>query len=256
MAERAITEREGREPGIVFLHGAGANRHMWLPQFDRVEGSWRLLAPDLRGHGERRDESTWSFERSVDDVLEILAGFDAPPTVVGLSLGGYVAIGAAARNPDRVGGLVLSGATADYRGIGGFTTRLFGTILPLFARGIGKKNEEQLRRVGGDRVAEAMIAGGLSVGSAAAALRQMPGRDYAAMLAAYRGPVLVLNGERDRPNRGGEERVVQLAPGVRFAVVEDAGHACNLTKPDRFSDAVVAFHEHRVSTRSGRPDDA
>lgn len=223
---------------------------MWLPQLDRLDG-WRTVAPDLPGHGERSSTSRWDYDRAVAEAVALVSTLPQPPTVVGLSLGGYVAIGMASARPDLVGGVILSGATADYRGWGGLSTRLFGAIVPIFGRLVAAKNEEQLRRVGGAEVADAMIRGGLSMRAAAAALRQMPGRDYAAMLAGYPGPVLVLNGERDQQNRAGEERTLEFVPWARVSVIPDAGHACSLSMPEVFADSVARFHEERLSSDAG-----
>jgi pimeloyl-ACP methyl ester carboxylesterase len=111
---------------IVFVHGAGLSWRMWLPQLRALSDEYRLFAPDLPGHG-RRANGSFSFDVAVR-VLDDIPGdeTDKPALVVGQSLGGYVAVEYAARRPARVAGLVLSGASADYRGVLGVTTWIAG----------------------------------------------------------------------------------------------------------------------------------
>jgi pimeloyl-ACP methyl ester carboxylesterase len=93
---------------------------MWGPQIEALSEEYRVIVPDLPGHGERADEP-FTVERAVEVLEAILAGEESV-VVVGLSLGGYVGIGLADRRPDTIEGLVLSGASIDYRGIAGATS--------------------------------------------------------------------------------------------------------------------------------------
>ena len=61
------------------------------------------------------------------------------------------------------------------------------------------------------------------------------------MLRTYQGPLLIVNGERDHENRRAEARAIAAWPQARVEVVEDAGHACVLTQPDRFASAIRRF---------------
>ena len=95
-------------PAIIFLHCAGATRHIWLPQMRRLADTFRLIALDLPGHGACADTS-FSFPAArerISAVIQAWAGGSA--LLVGLSLGGYVAIDFVDHHPHQVAGLVLS----------------------------------------------------------------------------------------------------------------------------------------------------
>ena len=82
---------------LVFVHGAGANRKMWIPAIDRLCGSYRVIAHDLPGHGALRRES-FRFDAAVRVTEAVIEDYTGGPVVlVGLSLGGYVAM--ASRHP-------------------------------------------------------------------------------------------------------------------------------------------------------------
>jgi pimeloyl-ACP methyl ester carboxylesterase len=232
----------GREesPAVVLVHGAGANRGMWRPQVRTLAGEFRVIAPDLPGHGDH-PERRFRFEPAVTDLQQVLARqVPGRAIVVGISLGGYVAMGAAAADPARIGALVLSGATAEYLGWDGFTTRASGVLTRVLGPVLRRASERSLRVAGNSEAAEAAIGIGLSIRGAAQALMSVPGRDYHALCAGFPGPVLILNGERDGVNRRCEVDAARRWD-AELVVLEDCGHACAVTRPDAFAAAVAAF---------------
>lgn len=223
---------------VVFLHGAGANRKMWASYRG---GAFRVIAPDLPGHGSFRHEP-FVLQRAVEWVAEVIdreAGGRA--VVCGLSLGGYVAIALADRYPERVEGLVISGASASYLGWGGFTTRLSGRLMRVVGGRMRSKAEQSLLRVGDPEITGPIVDLGLSMRGAADALIGLPGHDFHAMAQRFVGPVLILNGERDSVNRKEEHALLARLARGRIETIEDAGHSCAVTRPDAFRAAVERF---------------
>ena len=234
---------------VVLLHGGGGNRQMWARTVQGLADRYRVIAPDLPGHGELRTQR-FDLRRATDVVAAAIDREAAGhAVVVGLSLGGYVAIALAERSPERLAGLVLSGATAEYLGRGGLATRLAAIPVRLGARWFDRKSAEAIRRIAPADIAEPMLVAGLSTRGAAEAFWRLPGRDYHAMLAGYRGPLLVLNGERDHENRKAEARALAAWPQARVEVIEDAGHACAVSQPDRFTGAVRRFLDGLTDAR-------
>ena len=88
---------------VLLLHAGIADSRMWQPQIDALEAAgYRVIAPDLRGFGERRLEpAPFSNVRDAEAVL------DGPAVVVGASLGGRVALELAVHRPDLIERLVL-----------------------------------------------------------------------------------------------------------------------------------------------------
>ncbi len=96
-------------PSLLWLHGLGATKTSWLPSLGPFADSFRMIVPDLPGHGEsekpRTDYTPRYYARSMRKLLDA-AGVDRA-VVVGNSMGGRVALELAVRSPDRVRGLAL-----------------------------------------------------------------------------------------------------------------------------------------------------
>ena len=107
-------------PPVVLLHGiATTSGLMWFAAMSQLAESFRVLAPDLRGHGRSVCDGRFRLTDAADDVVAMLDGLSIERAIVlGYSLGGTVAQLAAHRHPDRISGLVLS-ATAARFGPGG-----------------------------------------------------------------------------------------------------------------------------------------
>ncbi len=97
-------------PPLVLVHGNGAHAHWWDPIVPALAPDWRLLAPDLRGHGESDRPETPAY-RLDDYVRDLVAVLDAlvtgPVALVGHSMGGRIAVALAAAAPARVRALVV-----------------------------------------------------------------------------------------------------------------------------------------------------
>ena len=232
---------------LVFLHGAGANGGMWKPQLDRLAGDFRCITVSLPGHGTHRDVR-FSLERSVEMVGRVVADHaGGRAVVVGLSLGAYVGIAAAAAHPDRVAGLVSSGAGVEFQGSTAVVNRIQGRLMPLAGPMLERFALRSLGRIAPAGTQEAMEErGGLSMRGAGDALRDLAGRDFRSMLARYDGPVLALMGVRDKHNIAALPTMIEGMSNVETEIIEDGGHSCSLSQPDAFSDAIRRFAQGRV----------
>ena len=94
---------------IVLLHSLGLDHELWRPVAARLRGRFRVIAPDIAGHGrERGDALMTSIAAAADDIVAILNELGvASATIVGLSMGGAVAQEFALRHPSRTKGLGL-----------------------------------------------------------------------------------------------------------------------------------------------------
>lgn len=236
-----ITYGSTDAPTILFLHGASANECMWIPNMKPLSDEFHTVAINQPGHGDRRGER-FTFDLAATETVEWIKEH-APEgvVIVGLSGGGYVAMVTASQRPDLVKGMVLSGATASYGGWGGFETKMYGYVFPLLARWVEPKAIESLRKLAPPDMADAMLAQGVSMKGAGQAYRDISGRDYRGMLADYPGPVMILNGERDNVNRDEEADLIEARPDAEIVMIEDAGHACSITKPEVFNEHVRRF---------------
>lgn len=245
-----MIDRRGdpNNPTIIFLHGATASRTMWAPQMNDLAHDFDVVAFDLPGHGDRTAEP-FRLEQAARTVVATMDQAEIEHAVlVGLSLGGYVALAVAASSPDTIDGLVLSGATASYRGWGGLSTKAYGFLFPMLGNRIREKSDASLRKIAPAEFADEILSQPSSFSGGGQALRDVPGRDYRRMASDYPGPLLLLNGERDKVNRKEEADFRRHRPDTKVQMVSDGGHACSLSQWKAFSDAVRGFVLDEVAT--------
>jgi sigma-B regulation protein RsbQ len=100
----AFTEAGSGSPALVFVHGWSSDRSSWAAQLRTFAPAHRVLALDLPGHGESgRTRREWTIRGYGADVARVLDALDLREVVlVGHSMGGPVALEAAALAPSRV----------------------------------------------------------------------------------------------------------------------------------------------------------
>jgi len=100
--------QQGR-PGLVFVHGGGANAHWWTHVAATFADQYRVVAVDLSGHGDSGHRRRYALETWTREVVALAAagGTDGPPVVVGHSMGGFVSIATAARYPGELAGVIV-----------------------------------------------------------------------------------------------------------------------------------------------------
>jgi pimeloyl-ACP methyl ester carboxylesterase len=230
-------------PAIVFVHGTRLTRAAWAAQLDDLRDEFRAIAVDLPGHGARADVS-FTLDGAADAVATVIreqaAGGRA--VVVGLSLGGYVAMALAARDPELVRGLVLAGATAEPIGIRSVPYRILAVILDRFdGPALVRLNTWFFRTRYPASIAEPIVARGFWSRGGARAVRALFGQRFTPRLAAYPGRTLIINGEWDLLFRLSAGSFATAARDARRVRLAGALHLSNLDRPAAFSDAVRRF---------------
>ena len=241
----SATSGPADRPAIVFLHGTRVTGAMWAQQQAVLAGRFKTIAPDLPAHGTRADEPF-----TLDAALDVVAATirDQAPggraVVVGLSLGGYVAMAVAAREPELVRGLVVSGATIEPVGLVALPYLAFaGAIDAAAGDRFDRLNAWFFRSRFGPAIADPIVAGGFWPRGGAMALRAIAGQRFIPRMAAYPGKTLLLNGELDVPFRLGAPAFAAAARDVRRIRLAGASHLANLDRPAAFSEAVRRFAE-------------
>jgi len=117
-------------PAIVFLHGMGVSSWMWQLQMESLCNSHRCLAIDLPGNGESYTCEWQSLSNTADQIARTIHE-RAPASkahIVGLSLGGYVALEVLANHPDVVNSVIVSGVSTRPLPNQGFMRLLAGVM--------------------------------------------------------------------------------------------------------------------------------
>jgi pimeloyl-ACP methyl ester carboxylesterase len=250
MAELAHTSH-GAGPCLLLLHAFPFDGRLWQAQLGAFAAAHRVLVPDLRGFGRSRDLGPpSSMDQMADDVAALLAALEIPrATVVGLSMGGYVALSLLARHPGRVEGLALCDTRAAADGPearqgrarqlallhgGGGVAGLIDQLMPrLVAPATGDATREKLRQIAQDQATK-------SVSGAVVALRDRA--DHTETLRACRIPVLGLVGADDALTPPEETRaMMDLTPRGITAEIPGAGHLSCIENPDGFNRAILGW---------------
>lgn len=103
----------GKGTPLVMIHGLGSKKEAWEPQYE-LANLYRLILPDLRGHGETELDQDLSIKNFAIDIIHLLDFLHIPSAYIcGLSLGGIIAQEIYRQHPERVKGLILAN-TASY----------------------------------------------------------------------------------------------------------------------------------------------
>ena len=229
-------------PPIVFVHGALMGRSVWQPQIQKLSDRYRCITVDLPGHGTQRDVEFELDDAAAGVVRAIDEAAGGRAVLVGLSLGGYVAMTVAARHPERVRGLVIAGSTREPTGLSRFAFLAYATALRLAPEAAVRAIAlAYFRRRYGRVVAAAITAGGHFTRGGARAVRRLAGARFRDSLVAYGGPILVINGTLDLVFRIGAGRFIAGVPGVTNRLIPRAGHLSNVDAPEAFTRLVEEF---------------
>ncbi len=250
MSESTTLETSS-DPVLILIHGATLNGHMWDPVRHHLNPRYRLLAPDLPGHGSRRDER-YTLDGAVSTVVAAARSVgSAPVMLVGDSLGAYTAMAAArALAPDQLKGLVLGGATFNFFGPSVVPYVAKGAIFRVLAGVFGEQrliDKLMPKTLGPAKLnldpvdAQALMDAGLSVTVFAQAVQALRRIDFRAILAEIRQPVLIVNGDKDTVNIRQEASFLAVARNASSHRFTDCEHGVSLWRYKEFAGLVNAF---------------
>ncbi len=234
-------------PVVVLSHSLGATRGMWDPQVPVLAERYRVISYDTRGHGASpAPAGPYSLDDLVDDLVALLDRVGARRAhVVGLSLGGMTAMRLAAREPDRVGRMVLlctsakvdpqpfldRAAAVRVHGTGSVAAAVVGRWLtPSYAA----EHPDLVARL------EAMVAAADDEGYAACC-EVVAGMDVRGDLGRIAAPTLVVSGADDLALPPEHQRLIADGiPGARLLTVTPGAHVANLEQPLEVAGAILA----------------
>lgn len=239
-------------PTVILLHGLGATGDSWQLQFPSlVESGFRILAPDMRGFGKSSYPGGDNNPQIMaEDVANFLNRMEVNSVyMVGISMGGTIALQFALDHPTILDSLILVNTFARLRPKK-ISYWLFYTIrfllimvlgLPTQARYLVNKlfpypDQEILRETFFDQIIQANQAGYRST------IKSFVKFNLTKRLCEIQTPTLVVTGDRDSvvPPKTQIE-LVEKIPYARQIVINNAGHAVIVEKPNEFNQAVIDF---------------
>jgi pimeloyl-ACP methyl ester carboxylesterase len=105
-------ESHGTGEPLVLLHGFNSSGHAWKPVLDQFTQRYRVIVPDLRGHGSSNNPSDFTHRQSARDVYALLDGLGVQRLkAMGIGTGGMTLLHMATSQRERIDAMVLFGAT-------------------------------------------------------------------------------------------------------------------------------------------------
>jgi 3-oxoadipate enol-lactonase len=250
--EMAYDER-GSGPAVVLLHGYPFNRSMWREQVEALSASYRVITPDLRGHGETSaSHEPATMDEMAQDVAALMDELNVQRAAVGgLSMGGYVTLAFYRRFPLRVRALILADTRPQADTEEARTNReqqarkalkegmkeIAGVLLPkVLAPATLRERPDVVARV------RKMMVKTKPEG-AATALRGMAARiDQTDFLPRILAPTLIIVGSQDELTPPADAEVMRREiRGSRLEIIQGAAHVSNIENPTAFNRALKEF---------------
>ena len=239
------------KPAAIFIHGAGQDHSNWqLPARWFAWHGHAALAPDLPGHGRSEGEALPTIPAMAQWIVRLMdAAKVERAALVGHSMGGGIALEAAAAFPDRISRIAMLGTSL---------AMPVNEALLTAARDAPEKAHQMITswslgpraKVGGNPAPGLWMSGG----SMALLARNRPGTLYAAFEACnqwksgpeaatrVRCPALVIIGASDSmtPPRIGRQLADKIT-GSRTVIIPNSGHMLFAEAPDAVLDALIEF---------------
>lgn len=247
----ARIEGEPDRPWLTALHALATDLHLWDGQMADWLARFRVLRLDMRGHG-RSPPGNPPPERIESLAADVAAVWDAldidSSVLIGLSIGGMIALEAGLATPERISGIVAVDCRAD---------------APEPFRAMWDQRRALLATQGMEAVADAtlptwftpetlahspakvaQIRGTITATSsegyvsATRALQQLAIRPRLSQLAV---PLLYVVGDRDGAHPQAMAEMAAATPGARLETLGDAAHLSNVEQPAAFAAATLPF---------------
>jgi len=239
----------GNGPAVLLIHAFPLNNTMWASQVAALSGKFRVLAPNIRGFGQSQPSSAWTMEETADSLNEFLDKLGVKDSaVVGVSMGGYIALTFWSKYPKRITQLVLSNsrARADNETEKNARNEMIAAIEQSGAAILPDRMLPRLLQpnppAGVVRNVRKMIESTSPAAAIYAVMAMRDRMDFSSMLHRVECPTMVITGENDVIIRMEDSRAVADAiSGARFVTIPNSGHLSNLENSDAFNAALLSF---------------
>jgi len=240
---------------ILFIHGYPLSNKLWEPQFLELADNFRLVIPDLRGHGfSVNAPGPFSMEQMADDCAFLLDHMNIKEKIIlcGLSMGGYVTFTFYRKFQDRIAGMILTAtrAAADTDQVrknresvietvsNGEIGLVLDAMLPkLLSPENYRNNHSVLTKV--KAIMQSAVTKDTIVNDQIALLNR---KSSLPLLSKIKKSVLIIHGIDDQIVPIQEAQAMHASiPGSQLVLLPQAGHLPNLEQPNLFNSTVRKF---------------
>lgn len=240
---------------ILFVHGFPFSSDMWKGQVQMLSDrkDLRIVTYDLRGHGRSgAGDGQYTIELFVDDLIALMDRLKIGKTILcGFSMGGYIALRAIERNPDRFNALILCD-TMSAADSNDAKLRRARSVKLVKEEGVERFAEGFLKVVFTPETfatkpdvvdgIKKIILSNSPLGICGALLAMAGRTDTTDSLSRIAVPTLILVGEHDAVTPPDAAKLMRdRIPNSKLYLVENAAHMSNLENRETFSDHLAKF---------------
>lgn len=237
----------GAGPLVALVPPIGCPKEFWDPVIAVLEPRCRLIATEIRGHGESDvPQEPFTLDDCAADLIELLGalGNGRKAIVGGCSMGAMVAMGTAVAAPDLVAGLLASNThqrdaagralmeTRAQAALDGMSPTIATTLSRWFNTAYQEAHPKHVT------LARSWLENADPIVHAWS-WRAIAGLDYADRLTALALPRLVVAGEADQSSAVGDVRHFAERIGARFRLIPGAGHLSALENPRSYAACIA-----------------
>lgn len=248
---------------IVFIHGFPFNKSMWDNQMEALNENYRVIAYDIRGHGNtitiKQDD--FSIDLFVEDLVSLLDTLKLNKVILcGLSMGGYIALSAVEKYPERFDGLVLCDTqciadtpeakekrmktieTIKKNGVENYADESIKNFFAAESFSTKQKEIAAIREIIVDTTEESLC-------NTLIALSKR--KETCSKLENIKVPVLILVGKEDKITPPAAALFMhEKIKDSTLSIIENAGHLSNMENPIEFNNQLKKFMQQFVKKGS------
>ena len=245
---------EGQGAPVLLIHGLGGSADDWRLQRAEFAARYRVVIPDLRGYGASERREPFTIAQQARDMAALLQALGIRRAhVIGLSMGGAIAIELAFRSPASVAALVLANTAPGFL-LSNWQRRRMAikraVVAALFGVGaVARMFSQRMfpgRHQGRLRRRQIQRASQTSRWVYLASLRALTRWNGEKRLPSIAAPTLVIGAEFDITSSAEKRRWTALIPGARFVEIPGSRHHSEQDSPARFNREVLEFLNSQV----------
>lgn len=238
---------------VIFIHGFPFNMEMWKEQVNELKLSFRTITYNVRGHGDSGiSDGQYNLELFVDDLMALLDYLKLSKVVLcGLSMGGYIALRAIEKYPERFNGIVLCN-THCYDDSNEVKIKRFETIKKLKTAGMYGFEDDFIKSVFTElsllekkeavKLIRSCIESNTVTGICGTLLALASRTNTCDSLHKINVPALVIGGEQDKIISHAQLQMMHHAiTGSELHIIPDTAHLTNLENSSTFNSILKSF---------------
>lgn len=243
---------QGEGPVMLLLHGLGSTKADWDLQKEAFSEAFRVIAPDLRGHGNSSkpvSKKEYGISQCAEDMKLLLKALNIENcTVVGFSMGGAIAFDMALKYPKLIDKMIIVNSAPDFNNLGWFGKKMIiERTLFLKLKGMAslakKVTNAMFPEPGQKKLRDAFYARASKneLKPYYYSFRTLMNWGIGKKIKDIKIPTLVVASEHDYTPISLKKAYVSKMPNARLEVIKNSRHGVTMDQPREFNKVILKF---------------